>query len=51
MTQEFTKRPVGVEKAIDFYEQNGLVKTDAKISDNGTPPMPEFEMVLRAKRL
>ncbi len=37
------------QNAIDFYKRNGFVETVAKIEDDGTPPIPEIEMVLKAE--
>lgn len=38
------------QNAIDFYKRNGFVETDAKIEDDGTPQIPEVEMVLKAEQ-
>ena len=38
------------QNAIDFYKRNGFVETDTKIEDDGTPPIPEIEMVLKAEQ-
>lgn len=37
------------QNAIDFYRRNGFIETDNKIEDDGTPPIPEIEMVLKAE--
>ncbi len=37
------------QNAIDFYKRNGFMETGTKIEDDGTPQIPEIEMVLKAE--
>lgn len=38
------------QNAIDFYKRNGFAQTDTIIEDDGIPPIPQFEMVLKAEK-
>lgn len=37
------------QNAIDFYKRNGFEITNRKVEDDGTPSIPEVEMVLSAE--